>query len=286
MKINKKKIIHVKIATVSKFTFIKNHLVSIMVGLCIVGVGLYGGYKLFIQKPTYIYAKVKVGQGYWWASTQKPSMWFLKAIQNAKDKRDITGKPLAKIIGVTYYPYVTTGQYDVYVTVQLSVKKTKDKDSYSFDREIIGVGSPIDLEFPNVQFSGTLIDISDKPITDSLIEKTVYISKKYAYPWEYDEIQVGDTFYNGKEKVFEVLEKTQAQTNEVLLNDLGRLNTSDTETYKYILVKARVKLKQINDQFFYGEEILISPGRPFFISTDHITLSEYVIASIEQNEKK
>lgn len=100
-------------------SFIKqNYFLLIFVG-CIGFAGVVAFYKLFIVKPTYVYVKVKVGQGMWWVSTQKPSAWFVKAIQEAKEQKDLTGKPLATVLAVSYYPYTLSqamsGQYDVYL---------------------------------------------------------------------------------------------------------------------------------------------------------------------------
>ena len=62
---------------------------------------------------------------------------------------------------------------------------------YNFKRSTIGVGAPIDFEFPNVQFSGTIMTISEKPLIEKYVEKTIYMTKKYAYLWEYDAIHIG-----------------------------------------------------------------------------------------------
>ncbi|MFZ2206225.1 MAG: hypothetical protein WA061_04295 [Microgenomates group bacterium] len=259
---------------------VAHYLVFVIVG-CVGFVGLVSIYKLYIKKPTYIYVKVKVGQGYWWASTQKPSMWYLKAIQNAQEEVDLTGKPTAKVLRVAYYPWYGSNQYDIYVTLRLSVSKVGAQGSYTYNRETIGIGGPIDLEFKNVQFSGTIIALSEKPIVPTTESKTVYLTKKYTYPWEYDAIKIGDYFNDGNGNVIEILEKAKGETNEVVLNDMGRLLSAETETYRYILLKIKMRVRQEDGQILYGDEIIVSPGRNLGFITNEFTFNDYVVSKIE-----
>src|SRR3989338_8348156 len=101
-----------------KFTkfAIDNYFISIFLA-CIAFVVLVSAYKLFFVKPTFVYAKVKVGQGLWWASTQKPSLWFVKNIKKGDIQTDLLGEPTAEILSVRYYPTVFPNQYDVYLTM-------------------------------------------------------------------------------------------------------------------------------------------------------------------------
>ena len=79
----------------------RNYIVTVIV-LCVLFVGVMSVYKLFIAKPTYVYVKVKVGQGLWWANTSRPNAWFVEAIKQAKVEVDLTGQPIAQIQGVGY----------------------------------------------------------------------------------------------------------------------------------------------------------------------------------------
>lgn len=259
----------------------KKNILLLVVVACVGFVGLISVYRIFFQKPTYVYVRVKVGQGYWWASTQKPSLWYVRAIQAAKEEKDLKGEPIAKILRVAYYPWYGSNNFDIYVTLQLKVSQTGKKGTYSFKRDTIAVSTPIDLEFPTVQFSGTITALSDKPFEQNLTDKTVYLTKKYTYPWEYDAIQIGDYFNDGNGNVVEVLEKAKGETSEVLVNELGKLLPAQTETYQYIHLKVLLRLRPQNDQWIYGEEIIVSPGRGFGFVTNNFTFNDYVVAKIE-----
>ncbi|MFH1188854.1 MAG: hypothetical protein V1652_03360 [bacterium] len=259
----------------------KKYYFLFLIAGCIGFVGIVSVYKLFIAKPTYVYVKVKVGQGMWWASTQRPSLWFVKAIQQANEQKDLAGKPVAKILNVTYYPYWGSNQYDVYTTVQLQVSKVGNKGTYNFNRETIGVSSPIDLEFPTVQFSGTITALAEKPFKDAYEYKIVYLYKKYVNPWEYNQIQIGDSLSDGNEKVFEVLDKTRGETNEVLLSDLGKLINWDTEPYRYVTIKAKVRVKKVDGQYVFGEEYIVSPGRGIPVVVSNLTFNDYSVIQVD-----
>lgn len=258
---------------------VAHYLIFIIIG-CVGFVGVISVYKLFIKKPTYIYVKVKVGQGYWWATTQRPNIWFVRAIQDAKEEKDLSGKVVVKVMEVSYYPIYGSSQFDVYMTLRLLVTKS-GSDSYNFKRETIGVGSPIDLQFPTVQFSGTITNLESKPIQTNLIDKTVYLTKKYSYPWEYDEIKIGDYFHNNNEKVLEILDKAKGDTNEVIFDDQGKLSTTKTEEYNYIILKINVKVQEIDKNYIFAEEILLSPMRGFDFITNKYIFNGFTIHKIE-----
>lgn len=258
----------------------KNYFLLIFAG-CVGLVGIVSVYKLFIAKPTYVYVKVKVGQGLWWASTQRPSLWFVQAIERAKEQVDLTGKPVAQLTDVSYYPYYGGGQYDVYVTAKLKVSRVGNKGTYNFNRETIGVSSPIDLEFPNVQFSGTIIAIAEKPIKETYENKIVYLYKKNVNPWEYDQIQVGDFLTNGKEKQFEILDKAKGETSDMVLSSSGNQILPDTGLYQYVQLKAKIRVKKEDNQYIFGEEYILSPGRTLPVVLNNLTLNDYTVIKTE-----
>jgi len=264
---------------ITKFV-VAHYLIFIVIG-CVAFVGAISVYKLFVKKPTYIYTKIKVGQGYWWASTQRPNIWYVKAIQKATEEKDISGKVIAKILNVSFYPVYGSSQFDIYVTAKLMVTGAVGGRGYNFKRESIAVGSPIDLQFPTVQFSGTITSLDEKPILTKTIEKTMYLTKKYSYPWEYDQIKIGDYFFNNNEKILEILDKAKGETREVIFDDLGKLSTIETEVYEYIILKVKVKVQEVDKNLIYAEEILLSPMRGFDFITNRYIFNNFVINKIE-----
>jgi len=259
--------------------FINNYFLSIFFA-CIAFVGLVSIYKLFFVKPTYVYVKVKVGQGLWWASTQKPSIWFVKNFKKGDKELDLTRKPIAEILSVRYYPTYLPNQHDVYLLIKLKVTKM-GSGKYNFKRSAIGVGAPVDFEFPKVQFSGTIIELSEKPIKEIYQEKTIIITKRNANPWEYDSIKVGDFYFDGQEKVAEILEKNAKNTQTLISDALGNYPDIAPEQRKYIFVKLKIKGKIKDNKFVFAEEQIITPGKTINLTTQNFQFQDYVVAKME-----
>jgi len=266
---------------------IDNYFLSIFFG-CIAFVALVSFYKLFISKPTYVYVKVKVGQGLWWASTQKPSIWFVKNFKKGDQELDLTGKPIAQILSVRYYPvsvlnHYVYNQYDIYLLMKLKVSKM-GSGKYNFKRSAIGVGAPVDFEFPKVQFSGTITALSEKPIKESYQEKIIYISKSFAYPWEYEAIKIGDKYFDGQENVIEILDKQIDESNYVspiFKSQNNYLNLESGQKIFNLQIKLKIKGQIKDNQFVFGEEQIITFGKTIYLTTQNFQFQDFVITKIE-----
>lgn len=262
--------------------FRKNYIITIFIA-CILFVGVVVVARAFLSKPTYIYVKVKVGQGLWWATTAKPPIWMVNAIKKGDVAVDLLGKPTAEILSKRYYRYYGSDQFDVYLTMKLKVSGNKRTGTYSFDRSTLSVGTPIEIQFPNEVVTGTVIELSQKSLNKKLIEKTITVTKKYAYPWEFVAISVGDSYFDGEDKIFEVLDK-ETNGSVFLLSYSNAYSTTGAnvvEPSNYVTVKAKVKMQQVDGQWVLGEDQLIVPGRNLSISTSNFVFDNYIVSNIE-----
>lgn len=247
--------------------FIKKNYFLLVFAFAIFFVALFSFYKLFITKPTYIYVKVKLGQGMWWASTAEPPLWLVNSIKKTSNPIDVSQ---VNVLKVQYYPYFSTGvnnqfidQYNTYLTLKLKVTESRGSNDYFFNRSVVAIGAPIDLDLSNTQISGTIVSFSRKIINDQYIEKIIYLSKESPFSWEYDAIKAGDYYFDGENMVFEVLSK------EILDNG----NT--------LTVKAKIKLKKINDQLVFGEDRAITVGKNINIFTNNFSFNNYIVSRVE-----
>jgi hypothetical protein len=243
-------------------------------------VSLVSIYKLFFKKPIYVYAKVKVGQGLWWSSTQKPPIWFLDVLKKGNEELDLFGDTKVKVLSVRYYPWYNTSQYDIYLTLKLRVNGNKQTRVFNFNRSTLGVGSPIDLTFSNTEISGTVTKLSSKSLNDQYIEKTINLKKKWAFPWEYDAIQIGDSYFDGENTVFQIIDKKETSSFDSY-SSAGNNYPIEAEPKKNITIRAKIKVQQKSNRLVFGEEQIINPGRAFSISLSNFTLQDYVIGAIE-----
>jgi hypothetical protein len=175
------------------------------------------------------------------------------------------------------------GQYDVYITAMLKVSQLGKSGKYNFNRSTIGIGAPIDFEFSKVQFSGTITELSERPLNENYIEKTVYLTKKYASQLEYQDIKVGDEYSNGQEVIFKILEKSAGDINELNIIDRSDSETVDllSEKRLTIFVKATIKVKKTDGKLIFAEEQMVVPQNRFIISTENFVFKDFFVSKIE-----
>ncbi len=242
--------------------------------------------KLTASNTQYIYVKVKVSQGFWWAATVKPNLWIAKSIKKGDSEYNLLGQPIAEVLEVRHYPYFPENQpyenkYNIYFTLKIGVDYNKRTQKVIFKRSTLSVGSPIELDFPSTQITGTVIELSSKPFEDKYIEKVAYLTKRFALPWEFDAIKIGDTYFDGEDVVFKVLSKTRRNTTVISMDSYGNISPNNLEPNNYITVKAIVRAKSKNGQLFFGEEKVLNPGSPLAISTPNFRFENFVISKIE-----
>ncbi len=262
-----------------------NYLLSLFIA--IVFFTLFTGFiKITASKPTYIYAKVKMGQGLWWASTAKPPIWFVHALKKGEKETGLLGKPTAEIIAVRSYPIKAENQYDIYLTLKLAVSADKKNGAFSFKRSPITIGSPVEFEFPSAQVSGTVIALNKNPFAENRKDKIVYLVFEKGYykdfSYRYDSIRIGDVYYDGENTVFEVLDKQLVKNIESVDNVFtGRSYEIERETKQNIVVKAKIKIKEEKGQMIYGEEYKVTVNSSPLFSTNSVSFNDFFVRKIE-----
>jgi len=257
-----------------------NYFISI-IAVIILFVGLIAAYKLLSSEDEYIYAKIKISQGLWWANTAKPAVWMVDAIKKGDVEVSLSGKPMIEVLEVRNYPWWSSDEYVVYIDAKIKVSKNKKTDTYSFKRVTIGVGSPIDLELPSVQTSGTIIEMSEKPFLKNKLIKNITFVKKWAEPWEFDAIQVGDTYNNGEEDVFEILDKKIANAQAEYMPKLGYNYPTYSESKVHITVTAKVLVREENNNIIFGEDQILRLGKGLNLATNKYAFTDYFISDIQ-----
>ncbi|HJX59405.1 MAG TPA: hypothetical protein VJ481_02515 [Patescibacteria group bacterium] len=235
--------------------------------------------KILTPKENFVYAKVKVAQGLWWASTQKPAFWFAKAISRGDSEHDLLGRTIAQVTDVRYYPDIED-KYNIYLTLKLASSGKGGK--YSFKNSPLSVGSPIELELNRSLVTGTVIDMNENPFEEKYVDKKVLLRKIPAYRWEYNAINIGDEFSDGKEVVFKVISKNvlgYSNISKTLGED--RYLVLPTGSTLEISVLASIKLKYADGFYFFGEEKAVRPGATFSVSTPNFDFRDFEVVSLE-----
>ena len=276
-----------KYSSIAKKTlkfFLDNWFLAIFFS-CIAFVGMVSFYKLFVKQENFVYARVKVSQGLWWASTQKPPNWLVQSLKEGMVERDLAGQPKTKLLSVRAYPYYFSSQYDTYLDLKLKVTGRLKTGTVNFNRSTLAVGSPIELAFPKAEITGTVIEMSDKPFLDKLVWQEITLIKNNAYQWEYEAINIGDFYHDGQEKVFEVLDKQLSLNPALGFEPYGSYSERSlvfpsTEPRYIITVKAKIKVDQDNSGPLYGFEQELKIGKGINISTQNFYFQDYQISSL------
>lgn len=235
--------------------------------------------KILTPKENFVYAKVKVAQGLWWASTQKPSYWFAKAIKEGDSERDLLGRTIAQVTEVRYYPDIED-KYNIYLSLKLASSGKGGK--YSFKNSPLSIGSPIELDLNRSLVTGTVIDTSSNPFDEKYVDKKVLLRKIPASRWEFNAIKAGDEFSDGKDVVFKVISKNvlgYSNVSKTLGKD--RYLVLPTGSTLEISVLASIKLKYEDGFYFFGEEKAVRPGATFSVSTPNFDFRDFEVASLE-----
>ena len=89
--------------------------------LTVAFIGALSVYTLFIKEPVYIFAKVKIGQGYWWAYTAEPKIWLTAGLKKGDRENSLGGQTEAEILNIYHYP--EKDSYATYLHLKLRVKR-------------------------------------------------------------------------------------------------------------------------------------------------------------------
>lgn len=256
------------------------------IGICVLFVVAVAGYRLIQPQTKTIYVKVKVGQGYWWANTNRAPEWFVSSLKKGEVESSLLGKGRAQIVSIRSYPAAVPNQKDVYITIKMEASYNKYSKSYSYKRSNISVSSPIELDFPSTRVTGTIIAVSTTPFREKILEKTVTLVNKGGYQEDFqylfNGIRIGDSFFDGEEKVFEVLSKRLEDRDfgAIVEQGGGDYFIGSSERLKNIVITARMKVRQEGEKLYFGEEQKLIVNSYVPLSTDSYYFEGFVVREI------
>lgn len=252
---------------------VRNYLIVIFM-LAVGFVIMVSFVKIVFSKDHYIYAQVQMAPGLWWVRSAKPNAWHALAIQKGDVEVGLLGKPAAEVVAVRRYPWYSSDEYNVFLTVKLKVGRDKKRGTYMFKRAAIAVGSPVELEFSRVQLTGIITELSKKKITRPLIKKRVTIIKAEALPSEYDTVIIGDSYNDGTQEILQVVDKSAVETYG--------LYSMLLPFRKNITLTLNLWVKQEkNGQLLFAEDQFIRLGKGFTAATAKTQLEGYKVIAIE-----
>lgn len=271
-------------------TIVRNSYFPIIFVLIALAVGVIVLYKIVYTKPQFVYVNVKMGQGMWWAATFKPNSWLVNSVKKGEKQYNLAGKPTAEIVDVRYYPAWTPnwgpGQYDVYLTLKLDASYNASTQTYSFNRSSLSISSPVEIQFPSVDITGTVVGLSKEPFHEQYVEKTIYLIYQGGYtkdfPYRFDNIRVGDSYFDGEDTVFRVEDKWLEKNILAVPNNLNaEVYERPIEATQNIVVKAKVKLKQVDGALYFGNDYKVQANAFIPFATPNYFFENFVVRKVE-----
>ena len=259
-------------------------IVLVFLGILVLTLGFLGLRQLS-SKTNWVWAKVKVSQGLWWASTQKPPLWLPQAIGKGDGEYNLFGSPIVEVEEVRSYPAGDNekeDRFNIYLTVKVAADYSSSQKKFTFKNSALAVGAPIELELGNSLVSGTVIGVSSAPFEQKYVERKVTLRKIPAFSWEYSAIKIGDEFSDGVDIVFKVLSKNILGWANVS-KSLGenRFQTLPGGSTFEIAVTAKMKLRDVGGALIFGEEKLFRPGAVFSVATLNFDYRDFEVVSVE-----
>jgi hypothetical protein len=165
--------------------------------------------------------------------------------------------------------------------LKLAVNVNTKTQKYVFKRSTIGVGSPIELEFPSAQITGSVIEISEAPSKNRLVEKDIILTKKQGFPWEVEAIKIGDEQFDGEEVVFKITAKQALATSLIDINPYGNINLGLRDPRRYITVRGKIKVREKGDLLIFGEEQVVAPGAELSLATKNFVFDQFLVQEVK-----
>ena len=263
----------------------------LLVGLFIVVVAITGFIALsqkIAKSKQEVYIKMKLSQGLWWSSSSNPPIWLAHAIKPDDTESDLFGNTIATVLNKTYYPAEPlkfANQYEVYITMKLAVKQDSGTNKYRYKRNTLSVGSPISIDLSSATVTGSIMEIYHSPPDEQFVTKEITLSNQFAYysdsPDEFESLMIGDEYFDGQSVAFKVIRKSLSP-RQVAFQDLyGKQVVNQIKVNQTIYVNAKIKVKEIDGMFFFGEEQRVTPGANLNILTNTQDFSTYTVVSIK-----
>lgn len=265
----------------------KNFLLLGIFILIIALTGIYAFTQRAAKPQEVVYVKLKLSQGLWWSSSSNPPIWLAETIKPGDFEKDLFGNEIASVLSKTYYssePLKFPNQHEVYLTLKLATKKDSGTGRHRYKRSPLAVGSPLNIDLSSATITGSVMSINTEEPQDTYLTKKIILSKQYAYyedsPDEFESIKIGDNYFDGQDVAFKITDK-YLKARKVAFSDInGRPVINTLDVNQHIYLEAEIKVKEIDNMYFYGEEQRVAPGANLNIITNSQDLSRYTVVSL------
>ena len=97
----------------------------------------------------------------------------------------------------------------------------------------------------------------------------------------YNNIPIGDTYFDGQNIVFEVVDKQSFPIYIFGSDDKGIARSTLNYNWQNVIIKAKIKVQQTENQLIFGEEQKLIIGGYLNLFTDKFDYSNFKIIEIK-----
>ncbi len=128
------------------------------------------------------------------------------------------------------------------------------------------------------------MEISQEPIKNRYQTKKVTLYDQYGYyldsPMLFNSISIGDSYYDGQNTSFKILNKYLGPRLVAFSDVNGRNITNQLKVNQNIYIDAEILVNEDSGMYFYGQEQRVTPGSNLNVLTNSQDLSRFIIVSV------
>lgn len=234
----------------------------------------------FKERPTWVKAGIKISSPHWWSKDTIPPYWLADTIKIGDKEIGIFNQVVVQVEDVQVFE-TTKERKDVYLTVKLRANYNKRIDRYVYKGQPVEVGSPIELHLGKTFVQGLVTFVANK---EEKLEEFVITGKVInKFPWEVENIKVGDKMKDGQERVIaEVIDRKIELADYLTTDWQGNVYLRKRPDRRDAIFKIRIKASQRGSNFYFRQEQKLKIGEKLFLQFENGDLDYLSIMKIEK----
>jgi hypothetical protein len=234
----------------------------------------------FRQKPTWVGVELKMSSPHWWAEDTVPPYWLADSIDVGDEELGFFNKKVAEVKDIRVFE-TTEEVKEVYLSLDLRANYNSKTEKYNFKGQAVEIGSALELHLDDVFVQGLVTAISSEEDKTKEVVITGEVENKY--PWQVENIDVGEQMKDGQERVVaEVLEKELFLADYLTTDWQGNLYLKKRPDKRDGIFKIRIKVDEIGDNYYFVNEQKVKIGEQLFLQFENSELDYLNIIDIEE----
>lgn len=220
---------------------------------------------LFLDRKTqYVDIRVKVTDQDVLYSRTNPATWYANRFNVGDSEKNELGRPIAQITNVETYN-TTADTKAVYLNINVRAVYDKMSQTYSAKGTSLIFGNTLKFSFPNVSFSGLIIEspTTSNPVSPIEQKKIVVLQRGIdaIEPVILQKIKVGDEIIDSMGNILAHVESVSFLASPRITQTYqGDLLLRNDPYYKDAFITLTVRVKKYNNEYFLFDNVPLKLG--------------------------